>query len=388
MICFFWCSIFLLFHTYFFYPLILRFLYRKQAKQVYEEYTHKEELPFVSVLLPVYNEAEVLLKKFNSLVQTSYPKERIEILVGSDASTDATNEMLQDWSSKYSFIHIRLMSKRIGKTGVINELAKYAKGDIFVFTDANVFFRRSSLFSIIKKMKDASVGLVGGNIVHYNLKKEGISLQEKHYTTHENIMKYREGELWGAMMGAFGGFFAVKKKYFSFLPQHTIVDDFFISMKVIEQHKKAIFCFDAFAHEDVSNEGYEEFRRKKRIAVGNFQNLGWFKHLLWSNRKGVVFSFLSHKVLRWFGPLALLLLFVSNVYVREVNLFYSIAYYGQLIFYFIPVLEYLCRKLNIHFFGFRFVTHFVTMNIALFVGMFSYLFVKKSQVWKPTKRFQ
>ncbi len=385
---FFWCMIYLLFHTYLIYPLILIYFNKASPTSTYDEHTLKETLPFLSIIFSAHNEEAVLIKKLTSLINTSYPIDRIEILVGSDASTDATNDILNEWSTKHSYIHFYSFKDRVGKTCVINKLVKHAKGEYLVFTDANILFRKSTLFDLTKKMKDTSVALVAGNIINYNLKKDGISLQEREYTNQENKIKYIEGKLWGATMGAFGGLFAVKKKYYTPLPPTAIVDDFFITLSVIKQEQKAILSLDALAYEDVGNEGYEEFKRKKRIAIGNFQNLNWFKTLLWSKRRGIAFAFFSHKVLRWFGPIFLLFIFVFNLYLLKVHLLYHVTFWGQVAFYCVPAIEYLFRKLNIHFFGFRFVTHFVSMNVALFMGLCSYLFLKKNNTWRPTKRFQ
>ena len=385
---FFWGMIYLLFHTYLIYPLILIYFNKLTPPSSYSEYALDDSLPLLSIIFSAHNEETVLLKKLESLLNTSYPLDRIEILVGSDASTDATNDILHLWSTKHSFIRFYSFAERRGKTSIINELVKHAKGEHLVFTDANILFKKSTLFDLIKKMKDTSVALVAGNIINYNLKKDGISLQEREYTNQENKIKYIEGKLWGATMGAFGGLFAVKKEYYTPLPPTAIVDDFFITLSVIKQKQKAILSLDALAYEDVGNEGYEEFKRKKRIAIGNFQNLNWFKTLLWSKRRGIAFAFFSHKVLRWFGPIFLLLIFVFNLYLLQVHLLYHFTFWGQLLFYCIPAIEYLFRKLNIHFFGFRFVTHFVSMNVALFVGLCSYLFLKRNNTWQPTKRFQ
>ena len=126
-------------------------------------------------------------------------------------------------------------------------------------------------------------------------------------------MKYQEGVVWGAMMGAFGGCFAVRRACYHPAPAEFLVDDFYITMAVLRDGYQAINELDAICYEDVSDHLPEEFRRKARISAGNFQNLGEFRPLLCPPWRGVAFAWWSHKVLRWCTPQLLLLLLAATV---------------------------------------------------------------------------
>src|SRR6185437_15691809 len=159
------------------------------------------------------------------------------------------------------------------KSEIINDLYRQSSSAIIVSTDANVFFEEDTLYHLIKHYKEETIGLVGGNILNPEFKKTGISFQEKKYLERENRIKYLEGISMGAMIGAFGGCYSIRRNLFVAVPLNWLVDDFYIGMQVLRQGKKTINELSAICTEDVSNKIMEEFRRKVRISAGNFQNL-------------------------------------------------------------------------------------------------------------------
>lgn len=383
----FWLSVFLLAHTYVLYPFLLNFLAKgkQQNQQVYSE---EKELPAISVLLAVYNEEVVLDKKIQSTFNTHYPLDKIEFLIGSDASTDTTDAIIRRYQVQYPQLKLKVFAGRTGKPEIINQLVKEAHNDIFVITDANVFFTENTFFELVKHFKNETIGMVGGNILNYNLKSDGISHQEKTYLKGENSMKYNEGVLWGAMIGTFGGVYAIRKNDYESVPSNFIVDDFYITMAVLEKKRKAIMELSAIAYEDVSNQISEEFRRKTRISIGNFQNLKRFLGVFKNPFSGVSFAFFSHKVARWLGPLFLIIALIMSYSLKEYHPIYKLAFVGEILFLLLPLIDSILRKLKVHLFGLRFVSHFIWMNLALLNGLIKYLTGVKSNIWTPTQRNQ
>ncbi|MFA5219330.1 MAG: glycosyltransferase family 2 protein, partial [Bacteroidales bacterium] len=164
--------------------------------------------------------------------------------------------------------------------------------------------------------------------------------------------------------------------------------DFYLNMKVLESGYLAINNPDACVYEDVSNELSIEFRRKIRIATGNFQNLVRFRRLLVSSRAGIAFSFWSHKVLRWLGPFFLFAVGFSLVWLSFTSTSYMILLIGFLALMAVPLADLLLKKVNLHVSFFRFITHFLAMNLALLLGFIRFLKGVKTNVWQPTKRHQ
>lgn len=352
------------------------------------KYSPEDQLPFVSILVAAHNEEAVIEKKIRSILQTTYPISQIEVIIGSDSSTDKTNSIVRSLEIEFTNLKLIEFSARQGKVSIVNQLVDIAKGDIVVSTDANVFLEENTLFELIKFMKDPEVGLVDSRMVNTGLNRTGISIQESIYITHEVMVKYREGMLWGTMIGPFGGCYAIQKELFVKPPSNFLVDDFYINMRVLEQGKESLNNLEARVYEDVSNDLGEEFRRKIRIAQGNFQNLAALRSMLWPPFSAVAFAFLSHKVIRWFGPILIFIALLSSGVLAINSPLFLTLFLAQVGLLALPVIDFLLKSIGLHVLPLRFATHFVSMNIALFVGLTKYLKGVQSNVWQPTRRYQ
>ena len=400
----FWFSLFLIFHTYILFPSILQLLTpakkQKNTDNIKDNPDTREKLPFLSVLIAAFNEEEVIEAKIRSVLQSDYPADKLEIWVGSDNSTDRTNEILSELTKENKLVKVRVFKERTGKPDVINQLAEKAKGEVLVITDANVMLDESTLLTLSLSFSNRDVALVDTRMVNTSLKRDGISHQEKFYIGREVRIKNQESILWGSMMGPFGGCYAVRKQNYTPVPSHFLVDDFYVNMSVLKQGFKCVSNINANVYEDVSNDLKEEFRRKKRISAGNFQNLQKFRSLLFSRRRGVAFCFFSHKVLRWIVPLLVLVTLSSSLFlgIKDMQHLgstlplsqnpYLLFALIQIIFISIPLIDQILRKIGIHVLPLRFISHFVLMNLALLAGFFRYLGGIKSNVWQPTRRNQ
>ncbi|HER08368.1 MAG TPA: glycosyltransferase [Bacteroides sp.] len=382
----FWISIFLILYSYVLFPALLQVLAR--GKSPGEERFSPDELPHVSVLIAAFNEQETIERKIESTLNGTYPADRLEILVGSDASTDGTNRILEKLKQQESRIRLFFFNRRTGKPGVINRLAGESRGEILVITDANVIPDSQALAAMVGIFKNPEVGLVDSRMIHTRVRKDGISLQERFYISREVKIKHHESLIWGTMMGPFGGCYAVRKSLYRPVPDNFLVDDFFINMTVLKQGFRCISNMDAKVYEDVSNSLGEEFRRKKRISAGNFQNLARFGLLLFSPMPGVAFCFFSHKVIRWLVPFLVMLSLGASIGLAKDSTFYLILLLLQLLVLLLPLIDLFLRKIKIHSLTLRFISHFVVMNIALLAGFFRYIGGIQNNVWQPTKRNQ
>jgi len=382
----FWICLGLIIYSYLVFPFILRLL--AGNREISASSFSNEDLPLISLLIAAYNEEKVLGDKIKTVLESAYPEEKLEILVGSDASTDRTNDLLKELAEKHPSLQLFLYEKRQGKPGIINRLARKARGEILVISDANVMLERNTLYELVRHFKEDRIGLVDSQLVSTGIKQGGISRQEKYYTSREVRIKHDESILWGSMMGPFGGCYAVRKSLFQPVPDHFLVDDFFINMTVLRQGASCISNIRAKVSEDVSNNPREEFRRKKRISAGNFQNLARFRSLLFKGRPGVGFCFFSHKVIRWIVPFLVLITLPVSLVLAGNSLLYLILAFLQLLALLLPFIDHLLRKIKIHSLPLRFISHFVLMNLALLAGFIRYLGGIENNVWQPTSRKQ
>jgi cellulose synthase/poly-beta-1,6-N-acetylglucosamine synthase-like glycosyltransferase len=391
----FWISLTGIAHSYLFYPLLLNTISKRNDGNSNQN-REQNSRPKVTILMSAHNEARVLAKKLDSIALSRYPLGLVEVYLGSDGSTDGTDAIAMAYSSKYPWLHFFPFQQRRGKPELINQLAGIAlrkKGQepdhIFIITDANVFFTESTLPHLLRHFDDPTIAVVDSQIVPEGLQKEGISRAERQYISLEALLKYQEGQIWGAMIGPFGGCYAIRAAYFSPVPPNFLVDDFYIVLKALEKGGKAISDPTAVCIEGATHAIGTEFRRKQRIGAGNFQNMFTFKHLWFPPWKsGLHFAFFSHKILRWIGPhLLLLALFSALILSVSGNRLYSvlllIAAIGMIA---LPALDWIFKHLGIQLLPLRGIRYFLWMNAALFMGWIHYLKGIKTNVWQPTQR--
>ncbi len=380
----FWVSLIAIIHPYTSYPL---FLYLKSRnKKVWFNTFDKTNLPFVSVLMAVHNEENILAEKIQSILNSNYPVHLYEIIIGSDASNDRTNEILNDFSAKHDNIQTVFFKERQGKIKIINKLIKKAKADFILFTDADVIFTAETIYELIKYFKEKKIGLVDSNLQKQETQTKGVAIQEKFYINFELSVKNKEGIIAGVMMGPFGGAYAIRKKLYETVPYNFLVDDFYINMKILLKNYWSINNPAAIAYDNGTDDIKAEFNRKIRISTGNFQNLKTFYKVLFSKRNLLAFSFFSHKVLRWLTPIFIILLIICTLILFKISFIYQA--FTILLFFslLIPFIDYFLQKNGFHIILLRFITHYYYMNLGLFIGLLKYIKGVKSNVWEPTKR--
>ena len=390
----FWASVLLMFHSYVLYPLLLQLFSagKKENELVFK--VNDTHLPQVYVVMAVYNEERVLHEKLASLFNTSYPLNRLKVYIGSDNSADNTNSIVEEFAAKYPQLVFRPFTSRNGKAQIVNKLVDEifdtgfpsALGSgVFIFTDANVMFTQETIFEMVKHFRNENIGQVAANILNKDIQKDGISLQEKSYIQRENQVKYLEGLNWGSMIGAFGACYAMRINHWIDIPLNYLMEDFFLSMHVLRKGKNAIMELKAVCYEDVSNDIEEELKRKTRIQAGNFQNLAVYWPLLF-RFNAVAFCFFSHKVIRWLGPVFIVLSYMANICLLNSGQFYVFTFVVQNLLLLSPLFDWLFKRMGLHLILLRFASYFYVMNFALVKGFMMYVKGVKTSAWSPTKR--
>ncbi len=375
------CSSLLILHTYVFYPLFMILIYRNSNHNQLLFYSD-DELPSIAILIAAHNEEKVIEKKILSVFNTNYPSSKLKVFIGSDASTDRTDEIISNLTNTYSNIEFIKFKGRVGKISIINHLQSLCDEPVLILSDANVIFKQNTIFELVKYFKDSNVGLVSANIIKESSNNDGISYQEKKYLNFENKIKASESYAFNFIMGAEGGCYAIRNNLFSKVPSNFIVDDFFITMQVLERKNYALLNNLAVCIEDVTTDISSEYRRKVRISSGNFQNLFFFKHLLF-DFSSICFAFWSHKVLRWLTPFFIFICLFSSVFLIPYHKFFIWISCIQLLFLLFPLFNYFFKFNNVFL---KFIAHFYLMNFALFEGFIKFIKGIKSSIWEPINR--
>ncbi len=381
-------------YSYVLFPLLLRALVALRLPEIKDAEPSERELPMVQIFMAVYNEEQVLAQKLESVFASHYPPEKIQILVGSDASSDQTDHILEQFQPAHPNLRWQRFSSRTGKPGIINQLvaAHGRQGAIYILTDANVFFHPDMLRHLAGSFRDPAVALAGANVQNLVERNREIAGQEKFYIQRENRIKQAEGALWGTMMGAFGGCYALRASSYRPVPSRFIADDFFLCMETIRQGGKAILQARALCFEDLPDSVAVEFRRKRRIGAGNYQNLWNYKKLLFLFFQPAGFCFWSHKVIRWLGPFLMLLSWAAAALLAHPlnpsgpwNI-YTCYLLFQVILFLLVATDELLRRLGLQTGPLRLLTYFYKMNLALFAGFILWVRGIRSNQWTPTER--
>jgi cellulose synthase/poly-beta-1,6-N-acetylglucosamine synthase-like glycosyltransferase len=283
-------------YPFLFYAPLLAVLSRLFA---YRSGEPSDEAASVALVICALNEESVIGRKIENSLALDYPREKLEIVVISDGSTDGTSQI----AGKYKAAGVRLIDQpeRRGKVKNLIEVVPALKQDIVVFSDANVLYDSRAIKNLVKRFTDASVGCVSGRVVLTDT-TDPLQGGTSDYYSVEWALQEHASQFY-SMVGADGAMYALRRELFRPPPPDTVIEDFVIPMAVIRQGRRVVFEPGALGWEQGSLSLKEEFRRKTRIAAGSVQSLlrgnGWPGYV--SPRAW--FIFLSHKFLRWISPM-------------------------------------------------------------------------------------
>ncbi len=363
--------------TYIFFPWRMM----RKSKDFTERGAEPETWPSVALLLAAYNEEEVIEMKLKSMLASDYPKDRMRIVVGSDCSCDQTDAIVKRFADSDPCVQLHRFEKRTGKPAIINTLVAASTESILVLSDADTFFEPHTLKALVKPFSDAKVGGVQARFISQADGQNNVSRQEVVYNDRELMLKRGES-VDGAVIGAYGACYALRRDLYAPVPGGFLVDDFYIFMKVLEQGYETVLSDSATCLLELSGASKIEFRRKTRIGKGNFQNFFSLKKFQNPFASKAAAYYWSHKVLRWFTPFLLILAFFSNVAVLGNDRLFVSLFATQCFGYALAVVDIPLRWMNIHIAPIRFVSHFLSMNTALFMGFLQYLRGNTDSTWK------
>ncbi len=375
----FWISSVLIIYTYLIYPAILLFFRRVTFRR---KIGHGDYFPFVSVIISAHNEEKVIGDKLENCLKTDYPKDRIEILVGSDGSTDKTESIIEEYINKRTRL-FKFKPQR-GKVNVLNELVGRAKGEIIVFSDANTIYKSDAIPKLVHKFADKKIGCVCGELIFTNSRQREVGNLEGFYWRYEQFLKKIEG-MRGSLLGANGGIYAIRKELFKALAPDAIIEDFIIPMKILEKGYKVVYEPEAVAYEEASKKIVQEMERRIRIGAGDFQALFLTWKMLNPLRGFSAFAYISHKVIRWLVPFFLIFAFTTNLVLLE-NKLYLIIFLLQCVFYSMAIIGRILSRSNLKFILFGLPYYFISMNLALFFGFIRFCTNSQSVMWRRTER--
>ena len=386
----FWVMLFIVFYTYIGYGILLYMIIRLKrlfwGKPQETVLPPDEELPDITLLICAYNEEDVVAEKMKNTLAIDYPKDKFRIMWVTDGSNDKTNELLK----AYPEVDIVFSPERRGKTAALKHGLRELKTRYVAFTDANTMLNQGAMKEIARQFMDPTVGCVSGEKRVVSKKGGDMAAEgEGLYWKYESTLKRWDSELYSTM-GAAGELYAIDPTLVRDVPDEALLDDFMISMYVVESGKRIAYAPNAYAQEHGSANIFEESKRKRRIAAGGLQSIWWLRRMLNPLHQPLVtFQYVSHRVLRWsITPVALVILLCVNIIlaIMGAGLFFNIFLFLQLLFYALAAIGWLLssygRKNKILYA----VYYFVFMNVNVFRGMNYLRTHSRSGAWEKARR--
>lgn len=338
--------------------------------------------PTVTIMIVAHNEEKVIEEKLKNVLKVDYPKDKIEILVSSDNSTDKTNAIVEKFIKSHRNSNIRLykVQERKGKTNAQNEAAKTVKSEILVMTDANAMLKEDSIKEIVSSF-DENVAYVSGKLMYSNSNDNLTSNTENVYWDLDTKVREIESNIQTITAGN-GAIYACKTNdyhNFNSIQCHDSAMPLYYSL----QGKRAIANHNAIAYEKAGENDGDEFKRKvrmSRIVLGSI--LPSFKILNVFKYKWFTFFYLGHRTSRYLLWLSHIVFFITNLFLLNTSYIYIVTFIMQMIIYLLAIAK---NIFNINNKVFNFCSYYSMTIIAQFIGVFKTITGQNKPFWEKAE---
>jgi len=340
-----------------------------------------DELPFVSVLIAAYNEDAVIAERIANALQLDYPSSKLEIVIASDGSTDQTNAIVK----RNGDPRVRLLDypTRQGKAAVLNAAFRELRGEVVVLSDANTNMDPAAVRKLVRWFRLPHVGVVCGRLVLTD-PVTGTNVDGL-YWKYETFLKNCESRL-GALLGANGAIYAIRRDLYAGIRRNTLIDDFVIPLLTQLRTGCSIeYDAEALAYEETPQGMDSEFKRRARIGTGGFQSVSLLWTLLNPARGWISFTYFSHKIARWVCPFLLIGTFASSLLLVGRHP-YDLLLAAQIGLYLVAGAGTRITSPGVASRCLRLTTLFAGMNLALLVGFWRWITTEPHGAWTRTAR--
>jgi len=387
----FWLSVAILAYTYAGYPMVLAVLrtLRPKRHQIDESYE-----PVVSIIIAAYNEEGAIAGKLENTLALDYPRERMQVIVASDGSTDRTNEIVAGYQDRR--VTLLASPERTGKIATVARAVERAQGDIIVFSDATGIYSADALRAMVRHFADKRVGGVGGE-VRYVAGESVVGEGTGAYWRYETFVKRLQSDAFSNTTIS-GAIHATRKDLFVAAPPET-GSDMIVPMSIVKNGFLVVYEPNAVASEATTVRAADETAMRVRIPVRGFASMtrsGGAMNPL--KHPAIFFHVLSHKALRWMAGFFMLTLLISNAVLAlspaavpsvpnsaltPGPLFYQIVLAAQVAFYAAALIGYFLRDRVKTIFTIPY--YFCLLNFTALVGFIQFLAGRRIARWEPAR---
>ena len=372
-----WGAIVLLAYIYMGYPVLAIAIARLRPRR-----TAKQPTPLrVTVIITAYNEEAGIEQKIRNVLALDYPRHLLDILVASDASSDATDRIVLGIGAPS--VRLLRVEGRVGKTACQNAAAAAAVGEILVFTDATTQLEAQALLALCSNFHDPSVGCAAGRLTYVAVRDDATGKGGTSYWGYEIKLRMAESSL-GSLIGVSGCLYAVRASaYRPIAPE--LISDFVIAMVVREQGLRTVLEPEAVCYEHTLDRPDRELAMRVRVGMRSLLALTSQKRFLNPFRYGVfAWQLWSHKLLRYLSPvfwvtalLANAVLALDGRYVWLLGMQLAVLLAGGLGF--TPLRPFGKSRLLAQSY------YFVLTNLASALSLFRYLRGERVVTWTPLR---
>ncbi|WP_046243460.1 glycosyltransferase family 2 protein [Hymenobacter terrenus] len=377
----FWSSLAVVLYTYVGYALVVG-VWARLVRRASPPSSAAFE-PEVTLVVPAYNEADILAAKVDNCRTLDYPARKLRLMFITDGSTDHSDQVL----AAYPDVQHLHTPERAGKSMAENRAIRYVTTPYVIFTDCNTMLNREAVRQMVRHYANPRVGAVSGE---KRVLSDGSTsgAGEGMYWKYESFLKRCDSDIY-SLMGAAGELVSFRTDLFKPLEADTILDDFVQSMRIVDAGYQVIYEPEAYAMEPPSFSLKEEMKRKVRICAGGWQAMARLLPLLNPFRQPVVaFLYFSHRVLRWsLTPALLLLLLPLNaVLALSYGGIYTLLLAAQVLFYGAAALGWQRAAQGQAAGPLLVPLYFTMMNLAVFRGAGRFLRNAQPAAWDKAQR--
>lgn len=336
----------------------------------------------VSIVVTAYNEEKGILAKLDNLLALDYPKELVDIIVASDASSDATDRLVRDCGSER--VQLLRVEGRQGKTACQNAAAAIARGEILIFTDATTQLDAGVPRALVRRFQAPDVGCVAGRLVYVSRTENVTGRGGEAYWDYEIKLRAAESAL-GSVVGVSGCLYAVRHSAYRAI-NPGLISDFVVSMKMREQSLRTVLAADAVCYEETLNRGAHELSMRVRVAIRSINALVCERRFLNPWRYGIfAWQLWSHKVLRYASPFLWLVALGTNLALAPRHPLYGALVVCQSAVILAGIMGFALHSRLAKLGMLSRPYYFLLTNLASFIAAVRYAKGERMVTWKPVR---
>lgn len=374
----FWASVAALVYTYAGYPLLVWAVSRLRPLA----YKKQNVEPTVSFIIAAYNEERALREKLENTLQLDYPKEKLEIIVASDGSTDATDKIALEFAARG--VKLFRQEGRAGKTVTQNGAVNVASGEIIVFSDATTFYKENIVRALVRNFADERIGCVAGKLIYVSPDDSGVGEGARSYWNYETFIKTAESRAC-SLIGVSGCLYAVRRK--NYVPMYPeACSDFLIATKIFEQGLRTVYEPEAVSFEETNVRTDKELKMRVRVITQTYTDLWRHAHMLNPFRSGFfAVELFSHKVLRYSVPFFLISLLATSAVLSFSSILFKIFLILQIGFYLLAIIGLILERLGVSTRILALPHYFVLANLAAVLAVYKFSRGERFAAWQPIR---